>query len=180
MSESARTQDGDLLERFRAGDRDSFTGIYRAHHRRVFRFVLFMTADEAKAGEVTQDVFVWLVHHPASFDPKRGALGDFLVGVARKLLKRRFSEEQRWLPLDDAAMSAPPANSDPGDTSRLREAIRALPERYRTIVVLCDLEEKTYEEAAVVMECPVGTVRSRLHRARVLLTRKLMGKGCPV
>jgi RNA polymerase sigma-70 factor (ECF subfamily) len=179
MPESGRTHDGELLERFRTGDRDAFTAIYRTHQRRIFRFVVLMTGDEVKAGEVTQDVFVWLIHHSASYDPQRGALGDFLVGVTRKLLKRRFSEEQRWVPLEPSALpAAPPVQAAQDDTVRLREAIRALPELYRAIVVLCDLEEKTYEEAAAVVECPVGTVRSRLHRARALLARKLMGKGC--
>jgi hypothetical protein len=54
-----------------------------------------------KATEATQVVFVWLIHHPDGFDPARGELGAFLVGVARKLLKRRYSEELRWVPLDE-------------------------------------------------------------------------------
>jgi RNA polymerase sigma-70 factor (ECF subfamily) len=56
---------------------------------------------------------------------------------------------------------------------QLLQAIAALPLRYREAVALCDLEGKSYEEASVILECPVGTVRSRLHRARGLLARKL-------
>ena len=180
MPESVRIEDRDLLRRFQAGDRDAFTEIYRAHHRAVFRFALMMTADQTKAGDLTQDTFVWLVHHPASFDPLRGELGPFLVGVARKLLARRRSEEQRWVPFDDAAPMVDETEPGPDldEIARLRAAIAALPERYRVVVVLCDLEEKSYEEASAMVECPVGTVRSRLHRARALLARKLLGKGC--
>lgn len=56
---------------------------------------------------------------------------------------------------------------------RVRQAIATLPENYREVVVLCELEEMSYEEAASVLECPLGTVRSRLHRARALLLEKL-------
>jgi RNA polymerase sigma-70 factor (ECF subfamily) len=180
MPEFERVRDRNLLRRFHAGDRDAFTEIYRANQRAVFRFALLMTADESKAAEVTQDVFVWLIRNPASFDPSRGELGAFLVGVARKLLKRRFSEEQRWVSLDESAPYCS-LSADPGveDLVRLRRAIAALPERYRAVVVLCDLEGKTYEEAAATVECRIGTVRSRLHRARALLARKLVGRECP-
>jgi len=56
---------------------------------------------------------------------------------------------------------------------RVRQAIATLPENYREVVVLCELEEMSYEDAASALECPVGTVRSRLHRARALLLEKL-------
>jgi len=182
MPESERTRDRDLLQRFRAGDRDAFTEIYRVHHKPVFRFALLMTGDSVKAAEATQDVFVWLIHHPADFDPLRGELGSFLVGVARKQLKRRYSEELRWVPLDESAAGSvdpePLADQEEEDVIRLRRAIAALPERYRAVVVLCDLDGKSYEQAATVADCAVGTVRSRLHRARALLARKLVGRGC--
>jgi RNA polymerase sigma-70 factor, ECF subfamily len=180
--EIQRHQDRDLLRRFRAGDRDAFTTIYRTHQACVYRFARAMTGDRMKAGEVTQDVFVWLIHHPDGFDPDRGELGGFLVGVARKFLKRRYSEEQRWVPLDAdmPSIAAPGTNESDYDTERLRQAVAALPSRYREVVVLCSLEGKSYEHAAAIVECAVGTVRSRLHRARALLARKLIGKGCPV
>ena len=56
---------------------------------------------------------------------------------------------------------------------RVRKAIDTLPENYREVVVLCELEEMSYDEAAAALECPVGTVRSRLHRARSILSEKL-------
>ena len=125
----------------------------------------------------SQDVFVWLIHHAGDFDPARGEVGAFLTGVTRKMLQRRRSDEQRWVPFDDALLDgrqrAQGPEPDTSDADRLRAAIIALPERYREVVVLCDLEGKSYDEAAVALDCAVGTVRSRLHRARSLLTRKL-------
>lgn len=185
MFDFERYRDRELLRRFRAGDRDAFSELYGEHSASVFRFVLAMTGDRVKTAEITQDVFVWLVRHPDGFDPERGELGAFLVGVARNVLKRRSSEEQRWVPLEPS-MPAPAGTSGSHDVELLRQAIAALPLRYREVVVLCDLESRSYEEAAVIAECAVGTVRSRLHRARALLARKLTstekssGRGCAV
>ena len=173
-------RDRDLLRRFRAGDRDAFTAIYRAHNPCVFRFARLMTGDPVKAAEVTQDVFVWLIHHPGEFDPERGGLSGFLVGVARKFLKRRYSEEQRWAPLEEDVAAPETGGESDHDAELLRQAIAALPTRYREVVALCGLEGKSYEHAAAMVDCAVGTVRSRLHRARALLARKLVGRGCPV
>jgi RNA polymerase sigma-70 factor (ECF subfamily) len=184
-------RDGDLLRRFRDGDREAFTLLYRTHQNAVFRFAMFMTGDTAKAADVTQDVFVWLIHHAGNFDPARGELGAFLAGVTRKFLQKRRGEELRWVQLDESTLTEPVGwreGEDGGaqDADALRRAILALPEKYREVVVRCDLEEKSYEEAADVIGCAVGTVRSRLHRARGLLARKLekqAGKRtekCPV
>jgi len=175
--DSERSSDRLLIERFRQGDRDAFTALYRIHHPALFRFALHMTGDTIRAAEITQDAFVWLIHHPGDFDPDRGNLAAFLGGVARKLLQRHERNERRWLPLpeleprdhQDAAADLARAI----DTAALRKAIALLPWRYREAVVLCDLESKSYDEAAVLLGCAVGTIRSRLHRARQLLARKL-------
>jgi len=187
--------DRDLLARFREGDREAFTLLYKMHSPGVFRFVLHMCGDGMKAAEVTQDVFVWLIHHPSQFDPLRGNLGPFLIGVARRFLLRRWRNERRWIPLEEAGANfegrsgagyaqsgVDESQGDESQVVRLREVIAALPARYREVVVLCDLEGHTYEAAAGILECALGTVRSRLHRARGLLGRKLQSKkeahGC--
>ena len=173
------SHEAELMERFRSGDRDAFTAVYRKEHPAVFRFALHMTSDRETATEITQDVFVWLIHNADAFDPGRGELGAFLAGVARKFLQRRWHADRRWVPLDGIPEpSCGPRNGpevDDSDTLRLRAAIAALPERYREAVVLCDLQENSYEGAAAALGCAVGTVRSRLHRARGLLMRKLRG-----
>jgi RNA polymerase sigma-70 factor (ECF subfamily) len=173
--------DGHLMERFKAGDRDAFTDLYRAHHPAIFRFAFHMTADAVKAAEITQDVFVWLIHHAAGFDPDRGSLPAFLMGVARKLLQRHHRSERLWVQFEDGATSglAHDARADLAyaiDAESLRKAIALLPIRYREAIVLCDLENKSYEEAAADLGCALGTIRSRLHRGRQLLTRKFQPK----
>jgi RNA polymerase sigma-70 factor (ECF subfamily) len=181
LEDSKRAADGELVERFRNGDRDAFTMLYRAHSAAVFRYSLYMTGDRGRAGEVTQDVFVWLVHHPAAFDPARGDLAAFLGGVARQFLRRRRQEEFRWLPLEECGRM-PEGRSllkeiaQAEEAADLWKAIGTLPELYREAVILCDMEEMSNEQAAAVLGCAVGTVWSRLHRAHELLARKLQAK----
>ena len=180
MAESEPRSDRDLVDRFRQGDREAFAALYHRYFPAVYRFAFYMISDSPRAGEITQDVFIWLAGHAAQFDPARGDLGAFLGGVARKFVHRQQRQDQRWLPLAEAAGRS--VDSDFADVlerqqqaAGLRKAIAALPARYREAVVLCDLDSKSYEEAAAAMGCAVGTVRSRLFRARELLVRKFQG-----
>jgi RNA polymerase sigma-70 factor, ECF subfamily len=170
-----------LIERFRAGDAESFTTLYRRHYAEVIRFAIYMTGEQSKAEELSQEVFVWLAEHANAYDAQFGTLPAFLKGVARNLLRRRWREERRWQSLDGMIVEQPAAKeliahgrefTAAVDAVILRKAIAKLPLKYREAIVLCDLEGESYEDAAVVMQCPVGTVRSRLHRARLLLAKQ--------
>jgi RNA polymerase sigma-70 factor (ECF subfamily) len=172
MADFERFSDRDLIARFRDGDREAFTALYRTHSPAVFRLALHLAGDREKATEVTQDVFVWLIHHAGDFEPARGELGSYLAGVARKFVLRLQQSQRRWMPLEESAATL----HDPAgglEAAEVRKAIASLPMRYREAVVLCDLEGQTYQEAAGALGCATGTVRSRLHRARELLGRKL-------
>jgi RNA polymerase sigma-70 factor (ECF subfamily) len=171
-----------LLVAFEHGNRNAFGTLYKKHAPAVFRFAFYMAGDADKADEITQEVFVWLIRHAAAFDPRRGTLPAFLGGVARKFLRRHARAERRWLPLEDAicvlrAVSISNARSPGAETTfdavQVRQAVALLPIRYREVIVLCDLQEIEYAEAAETLGCSVGTIRSRLHRARALLARKL-------
>jgi RNA polymerase sigma-70 factor (ECF subfamily) len=168
-----RIDDRLLLERFRHGDRDALASLYRTHHQAIFRFVLYMTDDPDASAEVVQETFLWLIHHPTAFDPDRGSLRSFLSGVARKKLQHRARDRRRFEPLSPALLQKT-ATDNPHDDSRdLRKAIAGLPEAYREAVILCGIDEKSYEEAAEILDCAVGTVRSRLHRGKEQLARLL-------
>jgi RNA polymerase sigma-70 factor (ECF subfamily) len=178
--DAQRSSDAQLMERFRAGDRDAFLVLYRMHYPAIFRFAFHLAGDRSKAAEVTQDVFVWLIHHADAFEPERGDLAAFLGGVARGILRRQQRSERRWLPLDDCPdVRAPADMARDIDAANLRRAIALLPEHYRDAVVLCDLENNSYERAAQLLGCAVGTIRSRLHRARQLLARKFQPRREP-
>jgi len=186
--DTAQFDDQTLLAAFVAGDHEAFSTLYKRHSRAVFHFAFYMAGDAAQADELTQQVFVWLIHNPAAFDPTRGALAAFLGGVARKFLRHQQRSENRWSPLEDALLTLQSityartplllAEAAIG-LVQLREAIALLPIRYREVVVLCDLQEKQYAEAARILDCSIGTVRSRLHRGRNLLARKLNPNPTP-
>jgi len=186
MNAPGTPSDAELLGRMMAGDEDAFTTLYRRRQSGVFRFALQMTGSRAVAEDVTQDVFMVLIREGGRFDPDRGSLASFLYGIARNNLLRRFEQERRYVGLDDNSDNGVPLNealagqSDPQAdlmskeiTEKVRTAVLTLPSRYREVVVLCDLHEISYEEAATIIGCAVGTVRSRLHRARGMLIEKL-------
>ena len=132
-----------------------------------------------------------LVEKRSRFDASRGSLRSYLLGTARHLLLRRFQHDQKFSAFSDGQSDAMPAqptpNSDdrrlpsvqPADLvrsqniERVRQAVLSLPADYREAVVLCELQEFRYDEAAAILGCPIGTVRSRLHRARTMLAEKL-------
>ncbi len=178
--------DAELLNRMRAGDEEAFTAVYRRRHGAVYRFALHMCGSGPAAEDVTQEVFLALMREPHAYVADKGSLAAFLCGVARNFVLRRLERDRAESSLPESADFAGP--DDVGaellrseDIARVRSAVLALPARYREVVVLCDLEELTYEDAAEALGCAVGTVRSRLHRARRLLVDKLgLGRkaGC--
>lgn len=176
--------DHQLFERLRAGQEQAFVALYHRRQPSLYRFALQMSGSAPVAEDVTQEVFLALLREECGYDPERGSLAAYLFGIARKLLLRQFERRRFDVGLDaggEEAGSAEVADaSDPlADlTARermeaLRRAVSSLPRRYREVVVLCDLEEVDYAEAAAALGCPIGTVRSRLHRARLMLAGKL-------
>lgn len=169
-----------------AGEEEALAALYRRRQGGIYRFALQMCGSQVLAEDVTQEVFMVLIRDGQTFDPNRGSLNAFLVGVARNLLLRRLQRERFYAPLgedsDSEATSQESISTTNGPLEELsrietintvRMAVLALPERYREVVVLCDLQEMSYLEAAEILSCAVGTVRSRLHRARALLIEKL-------
>ena len=179
--------DEELLRLIIAGDEDAFTALYRRRQGGVYRFALHMSGSESVAEDVTQEVFIVLMREAASYDAAKGSLSAYLYGIARNHVLRRFKRDRFYVsiagePTDSEEMVPEQliAVNDPlGDLTRsetiesVRQAVLALPPHYREVVVLCDLQEMSYVDAADVLGCALGTVRSRLHRARALLLDKL-------
>jgi RNA polymerase sigma-70 factor, ECF subfamily len=181
---AAEPGDAELVKRALDGDRNAFEAIYRRHQGIVYRFARSMTGSSVVAEDVTQEVFVGLMRDLERYDPKRAALSTYLYGVARNVTRARLRREHRFVTLDEMSEdgSQPAVPEDPStilarsqDLIRLRKAIIELPSRYRETVILCDLHELSYAEAAAVIDTAVGTVRSRLHRGRRLLVERLRG-----
>ena len=164
--------DYQLLVGMLSGDEEAFTALYRRRQGPVYRFALQMTGNEVVAEDVTQEVFMALLSKTARYDPARGSLASFLYGVARNLVLRRI---EKTAEIEDYA--GPEDILD--DLTRretvenVRRAVLSLPPVYREAVVLCDLQDTSYEEASLALDCPIGTVRSRLNRGRSMLAQKL-------
>ena len=186
MTMTDQLSDSELLKRMLAGDEEALSVLYRRRQGAIYRFAMQMSGSQALSEDVTQEVFMVLMRGNAAFDEMRGSVNSFLLGIARNLVRRKVSREQFYVSVDDESNAA--AISDerqPGGPNlfdelardetieSVRKAVLSLPARYREVVVLCDLQEMSYLEAANVLNCPVGTVRSRLHRARSLLLEKL-------
>lgn len=175
--------DADLVSRVAGGDAGAFGELYRRRRGDVFRFALHMTGSRAVAEDVAQDVFVAVIGSAARYDPSRAAVATWLCGMARNHIRQRRDRDRPFQPLSSLAgdtRGEPAVLPDPlGDLARvegierLRRVILTLPAKYREAVALCDLQEMSYAEAAAVMRCRVGTVRSRLHRGRELLAARL-------
>lgn len=166
------------------GCAESFAALYDRRQAGVYRFALRMTGSEAFAEDVTQDVFLALMRDGRNFDPARGSVKSYLYGVARYRVLRRLERERAHVALEEEngaqSEELPSAADDPfADLAReelvglVRQAVLTLPPHFREVIVLCHLQEMNYAEAGEVLACPVGTVRSRLARARGMLTGKL-------
>jgi len=175
--------DEQLLALAMGGDEDAFTALYRRRQGPVYRFALHMSGSAQLAEEVTQDVFVFLAQRGRDFDASRAPLGAYLFGVARNYVRRgmerSFSESQHTSPAEEHADSLVADGDAVEDIARRQassaiwKAVLSLPEHYREVVVLCDLQESSYADAAAAIGCAIGTVRSRLHRAHEMLAKKL-------
>ncbi|HZS29367.1 MAG TPA: RNA polymerase sigma factor [Candidatus Angelobacter sp.] len=185
MAESPAA-DQELLRQLTKGNETAFTCLYERYQGPLYRFVLHMSGNNATAEEVTQEVFMLLINKPKGYEPDKGTVAGYLFGIARNITRRIVQRSRLDLPIDDEAFdsSAEAALACDLDVladlsnaellEGLRKAVQALPEQYREVVALCDLEEMNYADAAAILECSSGTVASRLHRARAMLKMKLV------
>jgi RNA polymerase sigma-70 factor, ECF subfamily len=187
MTNPMTPTDAELLRLIVAGNEPAFTALYRRHQGFVYRFALMMSGAADLAEEVTQEVFLALIRDANRYDPERGAFTAYLCGMARNQVLRVLARERPFVPLvhESGESEAAPliqliAREDQfsdctrNEISRLvRQAVLALPAHYREVVVLCDFQELSHAEAALALDCPAGTVNSRLRRGHALLLKKL-------
>ncbi|MFZ0911101.1 MAG: sigma-70 family RNA polymerase sigma factor [Candidatus Acidiferrales bacterium] len=194
MAQVGGHSEDDLVRRLFAGDEGAFVLVYQRWQRPIYRFALHMSGNTSVAEDVTQEVFMTLIREGGHFDPALGSLSGYLFGIARNQVRKRYDRDRLLVPFNEGSADDGHSNGHSGrngngahpsiivapiDLGRgetiamVRDAVLSLPGHYREVVVLCDLQEMSYEETALVLECAVGTVRSRLHRARALLVEKL-------
>jgi RNA polymerase sigma-70 factor (ECF subfamily) len=177
--------DQELLERIWQLDLDAVMEAYDRYQASIYKFVLEMSGDPSVAADITQDVFLLMLQRRgllsrvfARFDVRKGSLEGYLLGVARRLTRKLAAKQSRWEPLSEADPASPMILGQEIESrstlQRLHSAIAQLPVKYREVVVLCCLQEKSYEQAAAVLSCSTGTIASRLSRARKLLSERLL------
>ena len=193
----AETRDSDLslVERLQSGDATALEELIELHGHRVYRVACQITRNEADAQEVVQDVFLAVFRKIHTFEG-RAALGSWLYRVATNtaLLKRRGRRTDREVPLEprppsflaDGHREGDPAylNADWSQTPEaellsretreiLHRTIDGLPDAYRTVLILRDIEGLSNEDVAEAVGETVPAVKSRLHRARMVLREEL-------
>jgi len=180
--------DQQLVERVQAGDKAAFDLLVRKYQHRVLKLVSRFVSDAAEAEDVAQEAFLKAYRALASF---RGdsAFYTWLYRIAINTAKNALVSNRRRpvdfdLDLQDPEQYDRHARLKEGDTpegvllteeirSVVEKAMEQLPEDLRTAIVLRELEGLSYEEIAEAMDCPVGTVRSRIFRAREAIDKKL-------
>lgn len=165
-----------LVDRMRRGDEGAFEVLYARHQPAVFRYALRMTGSPEMADDAVQETFLSLLRG-SGYDAGLGPLRSYLYGTARNLLFRMWGAQGREEDIHPATADAGPDPLEGLEAAEqaalLRQALASLPPHYREVVAFCDLEEMSYAEVAEILGCAVGTIRSRLSRARALLAEKL-------
>ena len=174
-----------LLARMKQGDEDAFAELYRRHRDAVYRIAMLYSGSTAHAADVTQETFVHFITQPHQYDPMRGTLAAWLCGVARNMARRAVSGREDATDPEVLADDTSPHESHIDHETPLervlrgemaeqvRQAVAMLKPHYRDILILCELSELSYAEAAQVAGIDIGTVRSRLSRARAQLAQRL-------
>ena len=179
---SDEQSDAELHKAALKGSGEAMAMLYRRHGGLVYRFTLRMSRDEAIAEEVTQEVFLALLRQLDRFDPEKAALATWLCGIARRQLWKHLERFNCPGVEGEDAPEVESLDDSPVTWLIRQEAVAAVRQGLdelalplREVIVLCELEEMSYEQAAQVLTVPIGTVRSRLHRAKARLAALMRG-----
>jgi RNA polymerase sigma-70 factor (ECF subfamily) len=176
-SAHADPPDADLVEAARQGDQGAFAVLVRRHERRVYGLALRMLGREEDARDAAQDAFVSCYRNLRSF---RGdaAFSTWLHRIAVNACYDAMRKRREVLGIEEAP--EPPPAPDHGDAIAaavdVRRALLLVPEEFRAVIVMHDLQDMGYDQIADVLDVPIGTVKSRLHRGRIALGEALSGE----
>jgi RNA polymerase sigma-70 factor (ECF subfamily) len=186
VDQPANSTEAELLQRSLAGEEGAFVLLYEGLKGGIFRYAFYMTNSKQAAEEVTQETFIALLREGRNYRAELGDVAAFAFGMARNFVRRIERREHPYLPLPGEHVLETLSGRLVAESEnlprrmirnelveRVQTAVASLPDHYRQTVVLCDLCELSYADAAVRLQCAVGTVRSRLNRAHALLAQKL-------
>jgi len=177
--------DIELMERVRSGDGNAFSELMMRHYRGVVNYIYRFTNDRGNSEDLAQEVFLRVYRSAKRYKPE-AKFSTWLYKIATNLCLTEVKSRgrDRRLGLDDIQENSgdlrDPKSADGYDITFRREiggaifeALKSLPERERTAVILCKYEELPYEEVAEIIGCTVGAVKAYVHRGRMKLIEKL-------
>ncbi|MGA1196302.1 MAG: sigma-70 family RNA polymerase sigma factor [Candidatus Latescibacterota bacterium] len=182
--------DAEILAEVAAGDIDAYGKIVGRYRGRLYNFVFRFVSDRETAEDIVQETFLRAFRKRKEYR----AIANFstwLFTIAGNLAKSELRRRKRWrlfsLHRDDdseSGMELPDETYRPDKVAessladdQIHDAIASLPENYRQVILLRDVEGMAYQEIAEIVDCPVGTVKSRVNRARLKLQQKLKNEG---
>lgn len=168
------------MQRVLGGEDEAFAEIVERYKNPLVNYLTHLVRSRERAEEVAQDAFVRLYRNASKYREQE-RLGPYLYRIATNLVVTTARREKRWsllLPRLHASTNQAVPSPDSGlftdeIQKKVSAALERLPVKYRAPIVLCDIEEWSYEEIARALECRVGTVKSRIFRGRELLRRQL-------
>ncbi|MFZ1701951.1 MAG: RNA polymerase sigma factor [Pyrinomonadaceae bacterium] len=187
MVDLSKAKDFDLTQTAAKGDMAAFEEIYKRHHRRVYSVCLRMLKSPTEAEDLTQDVFIQLYRKVGSFRGDsafttwlhRMTVNQVLMHFRKRIVKYEKTTEEGDTPDQAVTGSANPERMRIVDKIALENAVEQLPNGYRNVFVLHDVEGFEHEEVARILGCSVGTSKSQLHKARLKLQKLLKKKANP-
>ncbi|MCP4568048.1 MAG: sigma-70 family RNA polymerase sigma factor [FCB group bacterium] len=176
--ETAKKIDHDLFRRVKTGDMVAFSTIVDRYRDRLMNVIGRMPISREGAEDIVQEAFLRVYQHRDSFDFKH-CFSTWLYTIALNLARNNLRKKKRYKFFDifdlqnkeveTAVQAKVPSNIGPA----LEQAIDSLPDKYKTAFLLRDIEEMSYDEIARILSVPLGTVKSRVNRARSILRDKL-------
>lgn len=180
LDSEAEQSDELLLAAVARGEEQAFLIVYRRRQASIYRYAFHLCGDADVAAETVQETFMALLRDAGRLEASRGTVLAWLFAVARNQVLRQMRSRRQHLSLEDEERAEPATSGcvladleHEQLVGRVHELMATLPAVYREVLVLCDMQELSYEEVAAIAGCPTGTVRSRLHRARAMLAGKL-------
>ncbi len=181
-----KLSDYELTQASSKGDMIAFEEVYNRHHRRVYAICLRMLKNTNEAEDLTQDVFIQLHRKIGSFRGDsafttwlhRLTVNQVLMHFRKRTVKFEKTTEEGDTPVQIVLGSEKPGKMPVVDKIAIQNAIAQLPNGYRNVFILHDVEGFEHEEVARILGCSVGTSKSQLHKARLKL-RKLLKRKAP-